>query len=85
MVRKLELLFADWPFSGEKVPSIPTNTTPTAPGVYIVDKDVNQGRVSMILPGIQRDNPEVLRRHHHERHPWWWWIHGPHNESRPLR
>jgi zinc protease len=60
MVRKLELLFADWPFSGEKVPSIPTNTMPSAPGTYIVDKDVNQGRVSMILPGIQRDNPDYF-------------------------
>jgi len=60
MVRKLELLFADWPFNGEKLPSIPTNSTPTAPGVYIVDKDVNQGRVSMILPGIKRDNPDYF-------------------------
>jgi zinc protease len=60
MVRKLELLFTDWPFSGEKLPSIPTNTAPTAPGVYIVDKDVNQGRVSMILPGIKRDNPDYF-------------------------
>jgi zinc protease len=60
MVRKLEILFADWPFTGEKLPSIPTNTTPTAPGTYIVDKDVNQGRVAMILPGIQRDNPDYF-------------------------
>jgi predicted Zn-dependent peptidase len=60
MVQKLEMLFADWPFKGEKVPSIPTNTTPTAPGVYVVDKDVNQGRVAMILPGIKRDNPDFF-------------------------
>jgi zinc protease len=60
MVRKLEALFADWPFNGDKLPSIPTNTMPTAPGAYIVDKDVNQGRVAMLLPGIKRDNPDYF-------------------------
>ena len=60
MVKKLEALFADWPFSGEKIPPIPTNTVFAAPGVYLVDKDVNQGRVAMMLPGIQRDNPDYF-------------------------
>jgi predicted Zn-dependent peptidase len=60
MVKKLELLFANWPFSGEKLPSIPTNPAPASPGVYIVDKDVNQGRVAMMLPGIKRDNPDYF-------------------------
>lgn len=60
MVQKLEKLFADWPFSGEPLPAIPTNTTFSAPGVYLVDKDVNQGRVAMMVPGIQRDNPDYF-------------------------
>jgi predicted Zn-dependent peptidase len=60
MAQKLEALFAGWPFTGEKVASIPTNTTPASPGTYIVDKDVNQGRVSMILPGIKRDDPDYF-------------------------
>jgi predicted Zn-dependent peptidase len=60
MVQKLETLFGDWPFAGEKPGPIPTNTTFAAPGVYIVDKDVNQGRVAMMLPGIQRDNPDYF-------------------------
>jgi zinc protease len=60
MVRKLETLFANWPFGGENLPSIPTNSTFAGPGVYIVDKDVNQGRVDMMLPGIQRDNPDYF-------------------------
>src|SRR5262249_34160408 len=60
MVRKLEALFADWTFSGEKLPPIPTDTRPAAPGTYIVDKDVNQGRVAMILPGIKRDDPDYF-------------------------
>jgi len=39
---------------------IPTNTVFAAPGVYLMDKpDVNQGRVSMMLPGIRRDNPDL--------------------------
>ena len=60
MVQKLEALFADWPFKGAAPPPIPTNTTFAAPGVYLVDKDVNQGRVAMMLPGILRDNPDYF-------------------------
>ena len=61
MVQKLEQLFSDWPFSGEKPPSIPTNTEFARPGVYVVDKDVNQGRVAIMLPGVLRDNPDYFR------------------------
>jgi zinc protease len=60
MVQKFETLFADWPFKGAAPPPIPTNTTFAAPGVYLVDKDVNQGRVAMMLPGILRDNPDYF-------------------------
>jgi predicted Zn-dependent peptidase len=60
MVRKLETLFADWPFAGQTPPLIPTNTTFASPGVYLVDKDVNQGRVSLLLPGLKRDDPDYF-------------------------
>ena len=61
MIAKLEKLFADWPYVGEQPPAIPTNTTFAAAGTYIVNKaDVNQGRVSMMLPGILRDNPDYF-------------------------
>jgi len=60
MLGKLEKLFSDWPFKGQKPPPIPTNAHMAAPGAYIVDKDVNQGRVSMMLPGIMRDNPDYF-------------------------
>jgi len=60
MTAKLEKLFADWPFQGDKPGPIPTDTKFAAPGVYLVDKDVNQGRVSIMLPGIKRDNPDYL-------------------------
>jgi len=61
MVRKLDALFGDWPFAGKKPQSIPTNTVFASEGVYLVNKpDVNQGRVSMLLPGIMRDNPDYF-------------------------
>ncbi|HMA18737.1 MAG TPA: pitrilysin family protein, partial [Thermoanaerobaculia bacterium] len=60
MVARLEKLFADWPYSGEAAPPIPTNTVFAKPGVYVVDKDVNQGRVSALLPGIRRDDPDFF-------------------------
>ncbi len=59
-VQKLEKLFADWPFPGQKPPPVPTNTTFAPPGVYLVNKDVNQGRVSLLLPGVLRDNPDYF-------------------------
>jgi zinc protease len=60
MVQKLEQLFANWPFKGETAPAIPTDNHFAAPGVYLVDKDVNQGRVTMMLPGVMRDNPDYF-------------------------
>jgi predicted Zn-dependent peptidase len=61
MTAKLEKLFAAAPFKGEVPPMFFTNTTFAAPGIYVVDKpDVNQGRVSMLLPGIRRDNPDAF-------------------------
>ncbi|HWF18592.1 MAG TPA: pitrilysin family protein, partial [Verrucomicrobiae bacterium] len=60
MVRKLEKLFGDWPFQGEKPPPIPTDTMLAKAGVYIVDKDVNQGRVTIQLPGIKREDPDYF-------------------------
>lgn len=60
MVANLEKLFADWPFKGDTAPAVPTNTAFAKPGVYVVDKDVNQGRVSVLLPGIRRDDPDYF-------------------------
>jgi predicted Zn-dependent peptidase len=60
MVRKLEALFADWPFRGEKAPPVPANPQFAKPGVYLVDKDVPQGRVSILLPGVRRDDPDYF-------------------------
>ncbi len=58
MIARLEKLFADWPYPGEKSPPVPADTQFAKPGLYLVDKDVNQGRVSILLPGIHRDDPD---------------------------
>jgi len=60
MERLLDELFSNWPFQGDTPPAIPTNTEFAEPGIYIVDKDVNQGRVSIMLPGIHRDDPDYF-------------------------
>ena len=59
MIARLEKLFADWPFKGETAPPVPTNPAFATPGAYLVDKDVNQGRVALMLPGVKRDNPDI--------------------------
>ena len=60
MIARLENLFAHWPFKGETPPAIPTETHIVKPGVYLVNKDVNQGRVSIMLPGVMRDDPDYF-------------------------
>jgi zinc protease len=58
MIHRLETLFGSWPSQGEKTPPVPTDAVFAQPGLYIVNKEVNQGRVSVLLPGIQRDHPD---------------------------
>jgi zinc protease len=60
MIEKLEKLFANWPYAGKTPGPIPTNTEFAPPGVYLVNKEVNQGRVSMLLPGVKRDSPDYF-------------------------
>ncbi|MFI5378794.1 MAG: M16 family metallopeptidase [Tepidisphaerales bacterium] len=60
MAARLETLLADWPSPANVAPPIPANPTFAAPGIYLVDKAVNQGRVSMMLPGIRRDDPDYF-------------------------
>ena len=60
MIEALEKLFGNWPFPGETPPPIPADGTLAQPGVYVVNKDVNQGRVSVLLPGVKRDDPDFM-------------------------
>jgi predicted Zn-dependent peptidase len=58
MLKKLEALFASWPYPGEASAGVPKPGHRMTPGTFLVDKDVNQGRVSILLPGISRDDPD---------------------------
>ena len=60
MIAQLETLFSNWPYTGQTPPSIPTNIVMAPPGIYFVNKDVNQGRVAVLLPGVLRDDPDFL-------------------------
>lgn len=60
LVKRLNQLIANWPYSGDVPPPVPTHSQMADAGVYMVDKDVNQGRVTVLLPGIQRDDPDYF-------------------------
>jgi len=60
MIGKLNELFSRWPFTGDQAPPVPTNTEFAKPGVYLVNKDVPQGRVTIMLPGVLREDPDIF-------------------------
>lgn len=60
MAVKLDKLFAGWPYKGEAAPPVPKPSHALAPGTFLVDKDVNQGRVSIMLPGLLRTDPDFF-------------------------
>jgi predicted Zn-dependent peptidase len=57
---RLEKLFGNWPYQGAAAPPVPSDAQMASPGVYIVNKEVNQGRVGILLPGIMRDDPDYF-------------------------
>jgi zinc protease len=59
MLKRLEDAFAGWPGRKPKVPPIPATIDPAPPGLYRIQKDVNQGRVSIGQPGVMRNDPDV--------------------------
>jgi predicted Zn-dependent peptidase len=59
MLKKLEQAFGNWPSPRQAVPPVPSQIAGAAPGLYRVQKDVNQGRVSIGLPTVRRDHPDV--------------------------
>src|SRR5204863_9792248 len=59
MVQRLEAAFASWPGTPGAVPPIPSEVRTAAPGIYRIQKDVNQGRVSIGLPSVRRGDPDV--------------------------
>ncbi len=59
MIRRLESTFGGWPSKRSVIPPIPPTVEPTAPGLYRVQKDVNQGRFSVGIPTVKRDSPDI--------------------------
>lgn len=59
MLRRLEQAFAGWGGPRPRVPPIPDTISPAAPGLYRIQKEVNQGRVSIGLPSVRQDSPDV--------------------------
>jgi zinc protease len=59
MLRKLEAAFGTWPFPVAPASDVPSEIWPAAAGLYRVQKDVNQGRVSIGLPTTRRDSPDA--------------------------
>lgn len=58
MAKKLEKAFAGWPTPGER-PATPAGPVkPAESGWFMVEKDVNQGRVSIGLPAMDRYDPD---------------------------
>lgn len=60
MAAKLDALLANWPFKGEAAPPVPKPSHALEAGTFLVDKDVNQGRVSILLPGLLRTDPDFV-------------------------
>ncbi len=58
MTKKLEKAFASWPQPGERPGAPAAPATAVAAGWNLVDKDVNQGRVSIGLAAIDRYDPD---------------------------
>ena len=59
MIQKLEAAFAGWPGTAPVVPPVPSEIQTAAPGIYRIQKDVNQGRVSIGLPSVRRGDPDA--------------------------
>lgn len=59
MLRKLEAAFASWPTPRPAPPAVPGAIATAVPGLYRIQKEVNQGRVSIGLPTVKRDSPDI--------------------------
>ena len=59
MIRKLEAAFAGWPGQKPVVPKVPSEIATARPGLYRIEKDIPQGRVTLGLPAVRRDSPDI--------------------------
>ncbi len=59
MIKKIEKLFTDWDEAEIEFPEIPDEEAEFERGVFLLEKDINQGYVRMGHLGIRDDNPDV--------------------------
>jgi predicted Zn-dependent peptidase len=59
MVGKLKAAFASWPSPAPPRTEVPKEIAPLPPGLYRIQKDINQGRVAIGLPTARRDTPDA--------------------------
>ena len=59
MIRTLEAAFASWPGAKPSVPPVPSEIATARAGLYRIEKDIPQGRVSVGLPAVRRDDPDI--------------------------
>ena len=59
MIRKLEAAFAGWPGTKPAVPPVPSEIATARPGLYRIEKDIPQGRVTLGLPSVRRNSPDI--------------------------
>lgn len=57
MLAKLEKALSGWA-AGETIPDPQDTTHSFAPGVYFVEKDIPQGKVTIVQRGVRRDDPD---------------------------
>jgi predicted Zn-dependent peptidase len=58
MLAKARERFGDWPRGGEPLGPPPKFEPKAHPGLFLVDKEVNQSSIAVAHPGIDRDNPD---------------------------
>ena len=58
MLAKIRELFGDWPRAGVSLPALPKVNPQPKPGVYYIQKEVNQSSLRLGHWGTNRDNPD---------------------------
>jgi zinc protease len=59
MAKKLEELFTGWEVADVELPEVPDVEKKFEKGVFLVEKDINQGNVRLGHLGIREDNPDI--------------------------
>jgi predicted Zn-dependent peptidase len=58
MLARLRMLFGAWEKSGETLPPLPAVKATPRPGIYVVDRDLEQSNIVLAHWGVDRTNPD---------------------------